>query len=117
MVELRFEQMSPELRALIAYAPNDSFDIEDSQAVLDRVVRETPVVRWEMGVAFFTMDDIVAARNPAVVSTNPATGIPYGMGSRGRSSRSISTASATATRASCSTHCSRPRWSRRLRRR
>jgi len=83
VVELRFEQMSPELQALIAYAPNDSFDVEDSQAVLDRVVREMPVVRWEMGVGFFTMDDIVAAaRNPAIVSTNPATGIPYGMGSR-----------------------------------
>ena len=83
VVELRFEEMTPELQALIAYAPNHAFDIEGSQAVLDRVVRGTPVVRWEMGVGFFTMDDIVAAaRNPAIVSTNPATGVPYGMGSR-----------------------------------
>jgi cytochrome P450 len=83
VVELRFDEMSPELQALIAYAPNHSFDVEHSQAVLDRVLRETPVVRWEMGVGFFTMDDVVAAgRNPAIVSTNPATGVPYGMGSR-----------------------------------
>src|SRR6516164_7074328 len=75
--------MSPEMQALIAYAPNDSFDIEHSQSVLARVLREAPVVRWEMGVGFFTMDDIVAAgRNPAIVSANPATGVPYGMGSR-----------------------------------
>jgi cytochrome P450 len=83
VVELRFDEMSPELQALIAYAPNHSFDIEYSQAVLERVLRETPIVRWEMGVGFFAMDDIVVAgRNPAIVSTNPATGVPYGMGSR-----------------------------------
>jgi cytochrome P450 len=40
------------------------------------------VVRWELGVGFFRMDDIVAAgRNPDLASTDPATGVPFGMGS------------------------------------
>src|SRR5579872_1878992 len=75
--------MGAELQALIAYMPNHAFDTEHSQAALDHVVRTTPVVRWEMGIGFFTMEDIVAAaRNPAIVSANPATGVPQGMGSR-----------------------------------
>jgi len=83
IVELRLEDMGAELQALIAYMPNHAFDTEHSQAALDHVVRTTPVVRWEMGVGFFTMEDIVAAaRNPAIVSADPATGVPQGMGSR-----------------------------------
>ncbi len=83
VTEIAFEDMSPALRAMIAYEPNASFDVQDSQPLLDGIRRQTPVVRWEMGVGFFTMEDIVAgARNPAIVSTNPDTGVPYGMGSR-----------------------------------
>ena len=61
VVETTFEAMSPELRALIAYDPNGALDVEVPQAALDEVRRTMPVVRWEMGVGFFGMDDVVAA--------------------------------------------------------
>jgi cytochrome P450 len=82
VVELTFEKMSPELQALIAYHPNRALDFEDPQGVIDEIRRATPVVRWELGVGFFGMDDIVAAgRNPDLVSMNPDTGVGFGMGS------------------------------------
>jgi cytochrome P450 len=81
VVEIKYDDMSPELRALIAYDPNGALDLPLPQEVIAKIGRDTPVVRWELGVGFFTMDDIVAAgRNPALVSTNPDTGIPFGMG-------------------------------------
>lgn len=81
VVEVSYEDMSPELRALIAYEPNGALDVTSPQVAIDEIRATMPVVRWEMGVGFFSMDDIVAAgRNPALVSTNPATGIAFGMG-------------------------------------
>ena len=69
VVETTFDAMSPELRALIAYDPNGALDVEVPQAALDEVRRTMPVVRWEMGVGFFGMDDVVAAgRNPDIGS-------------------------------------------------
>ena len=83
VAEISYEQMSPTLRAMLVYEPNGTFDVCDSQTLLDELRRTTPVVRWEHGIGFFGMDDIVAAgRNPALVSTNPETGSPLGMGSR-----------------------------------
>jgi cytochrome P450 len=80
--EVPYEQMSPLLRALIAYEANGALDVVEPQRSIDDVRRATPVVRWELGVGFFRMDDIVAAgRNPKLVSTDPATGVPFGMGS------------------------------------
>jgi cytochrome P450 len=79
--EIKFENMSRELRALIAYESNGALDVEAPQALLDQVRRDSPVVRWEMGVGFFTMEDVTAAaRNPDLVSTDPATGEGFGMG-------------------------------------
>jgi cytochrome P450 len=76
VVEVAFEDMSPELRALIAYEPNGALDVELPQAAIDEVRRTMSVVRWEMGVGFFGMDDIVAAgRNPDIGS------VVLGMGS------------------------------------
>ena len=82
VVEMKFDEMSADLRSLIFYEPNGALDLEFPQTALDQIRREAPVVRWELGVGFFTMEDIVAAgRNPALVSNNPATGVPFGMGS------------------------------------
>ena len=82
VVEISITQMSPALRALIAYEPNGSLNVERPQELIDEVRRTSPVVRWEMGVGFFLMDDIVAAaRHPSVVSTQPGTGRAIGMGS------------------------------------
>jgi cytochrome P450 len=82
VVDVSYEDMSPALRALIAYEPNGALDVAAPQAVIDEVRRATPVVRWDLGVGFFRMDDVVAAgRNPDLVSTDPATGVPFGMGS------------------------------------
>jgi cytochrome P450 len=80
--EVPYEQMSPALRALIAYEANGALDVAEPQTLIDDVRRATPVVRWELGVGFFRMDDILAAgRDPRLVSTDPASGIPFGMGS------------------------------------
>ncbi len=82
VAEIPYEQMSPELRALIAYEPNGALDLVDPQPVLRRIAAETPVVRWEFGLGFFRMDDILAAgRNPVLVSADPTTGEAMGMGS------------------------------------
>jgi cytochrome P450 len=82
VVETTFDAMSPELQALIAYHPNGALDVEQPQVAVAEILQSMPVVRWEMGVGFFTMDDIVAAgRNPHIVSFNPQTGEGNGMGS------------------------------------
>jgi cytochrome P450 len=80
--EVPHEQMSPVLRALIAYESSGALDVAEPQRLIDDVRRTMPVVRWELGVGFFGMEDIVTAgRNPKLVSTNPQTGVPFGMGS------------------------------------
>jgi cytochrome P450 len=80
--EIKFEDMSAELRALIAYEPNGALNVVLPQALIDEVRRTSPVVRWEMGVGFFAMDDVAAAaRHPHLVATEPSTGQPFGMGS------------------------------------
>jgi cytochrome P450 len=80
--DIAFADMGPELRALIAYEPNGALNVEVPQHAIDAVRRETPVVRWEMGVGFFTFDDVTAAaRHPHLVSAHPDTGEPFGMGS------------------------------------
>jgi cytochrome P450 len=82
VVEVSAQAMEPVLRALILYESNGSLDVAEPQALIDEIRRDSPVVRWELGVGFFTMADVVAAgRNPDLVSTNPITGVPYGMGS------------------------------------
>ncbi len=80
VVDVPFESMTPVQRALIAYEGNGALDVAEPQSLIDEVRRATPVLRWEMGVGFFLMDDIVAAgRNPALLSYSPGT--PTGMGS------------------------------------
>jgi cytochrome P450 len=80
-VEKRIEELDPIVRALIAHEPNGSLDVVEPHAAIAAVARDMPVLRTEAGVAFFRMADVVAAgRNPAIVSCNPATGQPVGMG-------------------------------------
>ncbi len=82
ITEIPYEQMTPQLRALVAYEPNGALDVEEPQLDIERIRSESPVVRWELGLGLFAMEDVVsAARNPALVSTNPETGMPFGMGS------------------------------------
>ncbi len=76
-------EMSPELRAMILYENNHTMDQQCPYHDIAKVAQESPVVRWEMGVGFFKMEDIVAVANhQSLVSTNPDTGVPMGMGSR-----------------------------------
>ena len=83
VVEIPLQRMTPALRAMIAYEPNGAFDVEDAPARLGALRADATVVRWEGGVGFFGMEDVVAAgRNPAIVSAHPETGTPFGMGSR-----------------------------------
>jgi cytochrome P450 len=77
-----YADMTPELRAMIAYEGNQALDHECPYRDFAKVRAESPVVRWEQGVGFFKMADIVAAGNhPHLVSTEPHTGESYGMGS------------------------------------
>ena len=117
VVQLSFEDMGSELRALLAYEPNGAFDVVVPQPIFDRIRRETPVIQWDVGVAFFKMEDIVAGcRNPAIVSSNPATGTGMGMGSRDPLIPLHVDGASTGPTASCSTRCSRhdgsPGWRR-----
>lgn len=83
VVEMGMAQMSPELRSLILYEPNGALDMASPQPLLDDIRRTKPVVRWEMGVGFFGMEDVRAAcQNPDLVSINPETGVNFGMGSQ-----------------------------------
>lgn len=82
VVTIPYAEMSPELRAMIAYEANRALDTECPYRDIAKLQAEAPVVRWEMGVGFFTMADIVAAGNhPQLISTEPHTGEAYGMGS------------------------------------
>ena len=81
--EIAFAEMDPLMRSLIAYESNGAMDNVCPMKDLFRVVEETPVVRWDMGIGFFSMADVVAVGNhPAVVSTNPATGEGRGVGAK-----------------------------------
>lgn len=83
VTEILYEDMSPELRAMVAYEhSNGVFNVAGPQIAFDRLREETPVLRWDFGVGFFTMEDVIAAaRNPAIVSNDPVKGVPFGMGS------------------------------------
>ncbi len=80
--EIGYADMSQILRSLICYEPNGAMNVEQPQVLIDQVRRDTPVVRWEMGIGFFSMADVVAAaRHPAMRSTEPNSGEAMGMGS------------------------------------
>lgn len=82
IVEIGYAEMGPPLRALIAYEPNGALDLVSPQPLLAEILRRSPVVRWEQGVGFFAMADVVAGcRNTDLVSQDPVTGINFGMGS------------------------------------
>jgi cytochrome P450 len=83
IVEIAASEMTPLQRGLVTYEGNGSLDSECPMTGIARVMEDTPVIRWEMGVGLFKMADILAAGNhPALVSTNPTTHEPFGMGSR-----------------------------------
>lgn len=76
-------EMSPAARTIIAFEKNGAVDVPDPQQLFADVLAENPnPVRWEQGVAFFRFADVLeATRNPAIISNDPVTGRPMGMGS------------------------------------
>jgi hypothetical protein len=79
-VFIPYEEMDPTIRAMLTYERNGAFDVAEPQVVLQRLLRESPVVRWELGVGFFAMEDVLAGcKNKALVSNHPDTGRPFGM--------------------------------------
>lgn len=81
--EIGMADMTPAMRAAILYDANPAFSVDDPRPVWDELLRDYPVIKWEMGVGFFRADDITAAgRHPGVISVNPYTGLSMGMGSR-----------------------------------
>ena len=81
-VHIPYAEMDLAMRTMLTYEHNGAMDVKCPYARLVDLATETPVVRWEMGVGFFSMADVVAVGNhPAVVSANPVTHEPIGMGS------------------------------------
>lgn len=81
--EIGMADMTPAMRAAILYENNPTFDVADPRPIWADLLENYPVIKWEMGVAFFRADDITAAgRHPHVVSVNPYTGLAMGMGAR-----------------------------------
>jgi cytochrome P450 len=82
VTHISYDRMSAELRALMAYESNGALDMPSPQKIIDRIRAETPVVRWDNGVGFFEMSDVLAAaRNRDIVSSDPSGRPPFGMGS------------------------------------
>lgn len=78
-----FADLDPRLRAMVLYEQNGAFDVEQTAPIYSDLLATTPVLRWDLGVAFFSRRDIVAAaRDPRIVSTEPTSGEGFGMGTR-----------------------------------
>jgi cytochrome P450 len=75
--------LTPAARTIVAFEKNGAIDVVEPQALFAEVLEQNPrPVRWEQGVAFFRYADVLeATRNPAVISNDPVTGRPMGMGS------------------------------------
>ena len=82
-VERTLDELDPAARVVIAFDTSDVIDVVEPQPILQALLDEHRALRWEGGVAFFGMDDILAAgRNPNISSDiEPAYA---GMGSRTR---------------------------------
>jgi cytochrome P450 len=83
-IEESLQQMPPAARTIVSYEKNGAIDVDAPQAQFEEILDRYPVpVRWEGGVAFFHFDDVTeAARSKDIMSNDPHTGIPFGMGSR-----------------------------------
>ncbi len=81
--ERSLADLSPAVRTIIAYEKNGAIDVVEPQRLFAEAIDQNPrPIRWEQGVAFFRYADILeATRNPAIISNDPVTGIPTGMGS------------------------------------
>lgn len=75
--------MSPAARTILTYEKNGAIDVIEPQAHFAEILAQHQrPVRWEQGVAFFRFADVLeATRNPAIISNDPHTFKPMGMGS------------------------------------
>jgi cytochrome P450 len=76
-------ELSPAARTIVSFEKNGAIDVVAPQALFEEVLGANPKpVRWEQGVAFFKYSDVLeATRNPAIISNDPVTHEPMGMGS------------------------------------
>jgi hypothetical protein len=51
IVDKSVAEMPAVMRALVAYEPNSSLDLVEPQETVAQILRESPVVRSELGVA------------------------------------------------------------------
>lgn len=81
--ERSLAEMSPAARTILTFEQNGAIDVVEPQQLFAEVLAANPrPVRWEYGVAFFRFADVLeATRNPAIISNDPHTGIPMGLGS------------------------------------
>ena len=81
--EKALADLSPAARTIVGFEKNGAIDVVVPQALFAEVLQDNPrPVRWEQGVAFFRYADVLeATRNPAIISNDPVTRKPMGMGS------------------------------------
>ena len=81
--EMSLAEMGPAARTVVAFEKNGAIDVVEPQPLFAELLDRYPrPVRWEQGVAFFRFADVLeATRNPAIISNDPDTGKPMGMGS------------------------------------
>ncbi|MGE0879557.1 MAG: cytochrome P450 [Acidimicrobiia bacterium] len=81
--EASFTTMPAAARTILTHEKNGVIDVVEPQTHFAEIVQRYPrPVRWEAGVAFFKLADVLeATRNPAIISNDPHTMKPMGMGS------------------------------------
>ena len=68
-VERTFDELDPAARVIVAFDASDVIDVVEPQPIFQRLLDEHRALRWDGGVAFFGMEDILAAgRNPNISS-------------------------------------------------
>jgi hypothetical protein len=78
VVEKRLRDLPDAVEAVAKFGRASSLDVVEPQPIFERMLRDHPRLRWDDGIAFFRMEDILAAgRDPAIVTSASAYG---GMG-------------------------------------
>ena len=68
-VDRTFDELDPAARVIVAFDASDVIDVVEPQPIFERLLEEHRALRWDGGVAFFGMEDILAAgRNPNISS-------------------------------------------------
>lgn len=69
VTEVTLADLPEATQGAILFSPAPSLDVPEPQPIFQRMLEEHPRLRWEGGIAFFRMEDVVeGGRNPAITS-------------------------------------------------